>query len=109
MALIPLTIQEAEGKEIKLTNVPPLGATALIPVHSDPHLNDQVRVLIEDEAVVPRVPVGEPQNGFYKVLVSREKLLDHTGANKAFKYIIYVGGLNPLPSETNEYDILHSV
>lgn len=108
MALQPLAILEAVGKEIKLTNVPNQGATALIPVHPNPNPLDMIRVVIADQQVGIREPIGEPQNGFYKVLVSRKDLLDHTGKNRAFKYIYYERGLNGISSEPNEYDILHS-
>lgn len=107
MALERLEIQEAVGKEIKLTNVPVQGATARIPLPLNPDPNGSIEVLIADQ-VVAQQPVGEPESGFYKVLVPRSGLLNHTGLNKAFSYILYNEDGNADDSESTRYDILHS-
>ncbi|MGG7648122.1 MULTISPECIES: hypothetical protein [unclassified Pseudomonas] len=107
MALERLEIQEAVGKEIKLTNVPVQGATARIPLPPFPDPNGSIEVLIADQ-VVAQQPVGEPESGFYKVLVPRSGLLNHTGLNKAFSYILYNEDGNAGYSESTRYDILHS-
>lgn len=107
MALERLEIQEAVGKEIKLTNVPVQGATARIPLPLNPNPNSNIEVLIADQ-VVAQQPVGEPESGFYKVLVPRSSLLNHTGLNKAFTYVLYAEGGNDDYSESTKYDILHS-
>ncbi|MBV7515333.1 hypothetical protein [Pseudomonas sp. PDM25] len=107
MALEPLEIQEAVGKEIKLTNVPVQGATACIPLPPYPDPNGSIEVLIANQ-VVAQQPAGEPESGFYKVLVPRSDLLNHTGVNKAFSYILYNEDGNSDYSESTKYDILHS-
>lgn len=107
MALKALEIKEANGKVISLKSVPSGGATALIPVPpvTDPH--DVVSVSIAGDEVVSDQPVGVEEGGFYTVLISRTKLLEHLGAEQTFDYVMYFGGVNPLPSDPTDYDITH--
>ncbi|ATE78473.1 hypothetical protein [Pseudomonas frederiksbergensis] len=107
MALKPLAILEAEGKEIKLTNVPAKGATARIPIppYQDPIA--RIEVLIAGQVVAKQFD-GAPEGGFYEILVPRNHLLDHTGLKKAFEYVLYDDNDNSDNSESIEYDILHS-
>jgi hypothetical protein len=107
MALQPLAILEADGKVIKLTSVPTEGATARIPLppYQDPI--GRIEVLIAGQVVAQQLP-GAPEGGFYKVLVPRKDLLQHTGPNKPFTYIVYDKVDNSADSESIDYDILHS-
>ena len=108
MALTPLAIVEAVGKEIKLTNVPAQGATARILVPPNPDPDGVIDVLIADQKVVTGEPVGAPVGGFYEVLVPRNALLNHTGLQRSVTYVLYDTFNNPDFSDPIDYDILHS-
>ncbi|RON47656.1 hypothetical protein [Pseudomonas frederiksbergensis] len=107
MALLePLDIQEAVDGVINLKDVPN-GATARIAEPPNHTPDDLVSVLIADKEVVSDAPAGEWVDGFLSVTISRAHLLNHTGPQKKFSYILYYGGANRSDSEPTYYDIAH--
>ena len=107
-ALAALQIEQAVGGVIKLTDVPPDGATALIPepLSSDPE--DTISIFISDFLVVDYVRLGDSVEGFYRHNIEKELLLQHSGPNRVFRYIIYAGAGNPAESDIIKYTIQHS-
>jgi hypothetical protein len=106
MALLPpLQMKEASDGVIKLTDVPPDGATALIPEPNNNFPRDEVSVFIARQEIP--LKLGVPTDGYYRVKVAKGDLLDHSGPNKQFKYIIWYEGVGHLSDSIN-YDILHS-
>ncbi|UVK90552.1 hypothetical protein LOY52_10915 [Pseudomonas sp. B21-051] len=107
-ALAALQIEEAKDEVIKLTDVPPDGATALIPepLSSDPE--DTISIFISDFLVVDNVRLGDLDEGFYRHNIEKEHLLQHSGPARVFRYIIFTYAGNPSESDIIKYTIQHS-
>jgi hypothetical protein len=106
MNLLPLVVPEAVDGVINLKDVPD-GATARIPEPPNHTPDDLISVFIADKEVVSNAPVGEWVDGFFSVNISRVHLLEHTGPQKKFSYIIYYGGTNASFSDPIYYHVAH--
>ena len=103
--LLALQMKEAVGGVIKLTDVPADGATALIPEPDNSFPREYVSVFIERQEYL--LKLGVPIDGYYRVKISKSTLLDHSGPEKQFKYILLYDGAAHISDSIN-YDILHS-
>ncbi|WP_202368538.1 hypothetical protein [Pseudomonas sp. MWU318] len=107
-ALAALQIEQAVGEVIKLTDVPPDGATALIPklLNSDPE--NKISIFIADHEVVGGVHLGDLVEGSYRHNIKKEHLLHYLGPDRVFRYIIYDYAGNEDHSQIVKYTIKHS-
>ncbi|MCP1446286.1 hypothetical protein J3D54_005418 [Pseudomonas sp. GGS8] len=101
----PLKIKQSVGEDIKLEDIPLEGGTALIPEYEDYNERDTLDVYIENEKVVTRHNLRNPIDGYFAVLIPKDAFLRNLGAERKFKYVIFLRGINPVTSETALFNL----
>ncbi|PKA68680.1 hypothetical protein ATI02_1467 [Pseudomonas baetica] len=105
-----LIIKEAENGEIKLSDVPAQGATAIIEVSSYIEHASRVEVYAKNQGklhLLAEQQSFEPVGSKYQVLIPKAKLLDLLGSSKELCYLIYDIHENENESESVFYNIFH--